>query len=112
MAEGFLIAYEITETHFRLRLLRLIPLARIRLDEIQYIRQRSGEGMGGLLAEVIRHPFHSLYWPHPLFGFSRAESTAYVIRMTSGRRVFVRLRTGFHYRLRAAMGRARAGPDE
>ncbi|MDZ4198059.1 MAG: hypothetical protein U1E27_02105 [Kiritimatiellia bacterium] len=110
--EGFIFAYEISSEIFCLKLFRVLPVAWIHLRDIQYIRQRSGEGVGGLFAEFFGHPFRSWYWPHPLMSFSPAESTAYVIRLDSGHQIFVRLRAGFHYRLRAAMGRVRADGNQ
>lgn len=106
--EGFFFTYQLTPMHFGLNLLRVIPLARVRLDQVHYIRTRSGERLAGLLAELLAHPFKCRYWPHPIMKTAPWQSTPFVIRLYSGRRVFVRLRPGFHYTLRAAVGEARA----
>ena len=106
--EGFFFTYQLTPTHFGLNLFRIIPLDRVRLDQVQYIRTRSGERLAGLLSELLAHPFKCHYWPHPMMNTAPWQSTPFVIRLYTGRRVFVRLRPGFHYMLRAAVGEARA----
>lgn len=105
--EGFVFAYVIQRGTFQLKLFRFLPLARIRLDEVRYIRARSSNGVGGLLSELFSRGGRCVYWPHSQFFRSSDHNFAYVIGMQSGIRVFVRLGTGFHYKLRAAMGRAR-----
>jgi len=110
--DGWLFSYEITNSRFLLKLLRLIPIASFRLDDVRYIRQRSGEGMWGLWGEFRDHPFRCWYWPHPVMSRSPKDSSPYVIQLLSGRKVFVRLRAGFHYSLRAAIGTARAKKQE
>lgn len=105
--EGFVFAYVIQRGTFRLKFLRLLPLARIRLNEIRYIRARSSNGVGGLISEWLSRGGRCVYWPHSQFFRSSDHNFAYVIGMQSGVRIFVRLGTGFHYKLRAAMGRAR-----
>jgi hypothetical protein len=105
--EGGVFAYVIQRGTFQLKFLRLLPLARIRLDEVRYIRARSSNGVGGLIAELFSRGGRCVYWPHSQFFRSSDHNFAYVIGMQSGVRVFVRLGTGFHYKLRAAMGRAR-----
>ena len=106
--DGVFFSYVISEHHFGLRLLRCLPLGRIRLRDIQYIRQRGSSDLGDLFADMLFHPFRSWYWPHPLFMGGMHDSAAYVIRTSRGTRVYARLNTRFHYRLRAALGRARA----
>ena len=56
----------------------------------------------------MRRPFRSFYWPHPILVPDRGITTPYVIRTRRGRRIYVRLGLGYHYRLREAVGRARA----
>lgn len=106
-SEGFVFAYVIRRDWFQLTLFRLIPLVRIRLRDIRYIRARSGDSFIGLISEVVSARGRCVYWPHPFFILSSTHNFAYVIGLESGKRVFVRLGTGFHYKLRAAMGRAR-----
>ena len=105
--DGFFFTYQITPTHFGLNFMRVVPLARVRLDQIQYIRTRSGERLAGLLSELLAHPFKCRYWPHPMMKTAPWQSTPFVVRLYSGRRIFIRLRAGFHYQLRAAVGEAR-----
>lgn len=106
--DGWVFAYEITATHFTLKLFRCIPVAWLRLDRVRHIRQRSDGAFFHVAAELLTSPLRKWYWPHPWMSRSPLASGPYVIRMASGRGVYVRLRTGFHYRLRAAVGEARS----
>lgn len=102
--EGFVFAHSLTQHTLTLRLFRLIPIARVRLDRIVYIRQRSGED----LRDLIRLG-RCWYWPHPLFmGRPEFDHAPYVIRLVNGSRVFVRMRHSFHYMMREGVGRAKA----
>lgn len=102
--EGFIFAHSLTLHALTLRLFRLIPIARVRLDRIVYIRQRSGADLRDLLRLG-----RCWYWPHPLFmGRAGFDHAPYVIRLSNGGRVFVRMRHSFHYMMREGVGRAKA----
>lgn len=105
--DGFVFAYEISDTHFSLKLFRLIPLGRVRLDDMRYIRQRSSSDLQDFFSDLLLRPFKSWYWPHTLIQNGGLRSTPYIIRTRKNRNIFVRLKVGYHYRLRAAMGEAR-----
>lgn len=106
--DGYVWCYELTSERLRLKLFRAIPLGSISLRNVVYIRQRSSDDLAGLLKEVVLKPFRTWYWPHPAVSRHPSHSTPYVIRTRRGTHVFVRLRSSFHYRLRAAIGAARA----
>ena len=111
--QGFLFALVLGEEFLTLKLLRLLPLARVRLSDIVYIRQRSGRDLAAMAGDAILRPFRNWYWPHPLFmGRGDFDHAPYVIRTRGGVSVFVRLRHSFHWKLRDAVGNARAGSDE
>lgn len=105
--DGWIWCYELTSERLNLRLFRLFPIASIALRRMVYIRQRAAGDIADLLLDAIKKPFKSWYWPHPAMSYHRGHSTPYIIRTERGTRVYVRLRGGFHYRLRAAMGAAR-----
>jgi hypothetical protein len=112
--DGFVWCYELTHDCLRLKLFRCIPVGRIRLRDVIYIRQRSAGDLAEWWRDFFFKPFRSWYWPHPLMSYSAGSSTAYIIRTRNGRngcRIYVRLRGGFHYQLRAAMGHARVAAD-
>lgn len=106
--DGYVWCYELTSERLRLKLFRTIPLGSISLRKVVYIRQRSSDDMARLFKDVVLKPFRTWYWPHPAVSRHPGHSTPYVIRTRGGTRVFVRLRGAFHYRLRAAIGAARA----
>lgn len=106
--DGFVWCYELTNDHLRLKLFRILTLGRISLRQVAYIRQRGADDLSGFLLDMFLKPFRAWYWPHPAMSYRSAHSTPYVIRTQGGTRVFVRLRGGFHYWLRAAMGNAKA----
>lgn len=110
--DGFVFSYEISGTHFSLKLFRLIPLGRVRLDDMRYIRQRSDSDLRTLFSDFFRRPFRSWYWPHTLVQNGGLRSSPYIIRTRNNRNIFVRLKVGYHYRLRAAMGEARGALQE
>lgn len=113
--EGWVFAHGLTEDRLLLRLFRLFPLARVRLAEVEFLRQRSARDLSRLAGDTLRRPARSWYWPHPLFmGREGFDHAPYVLGTRGGTRVFVRLRHGFHYRLREAIHHARrtGGPAE
>ena len=107
--DGFVWCYELSADYLRLKLFRLITLGRISLGHIVYIRQRGGSDVAALLRDMLFRPFRTWYWPHPAMSYNAGFSMPYVIRTSHGIKVYVRLRSGYHYRLRDAMGNARAG---
>lgn len=94
--QGFLFSYELTAKDIKLRLLRLIPLARIRLDNIKYMR---------LSARREYLDFAGIrYWPSFLSN-RRGQNPLYVIATRNGRKkYFLRLGGAFHYKVRSAIG--------
>ncbi len=109
--DGFVWCYELSSDRLRLRLFRLFTLGRISLRNVVYVRQRGADDLAQLVRDMFLKPFRSWYWPHPAMSYRSGHSTPYVIRTQGGTRIFVRLRSGFHYRLRAAIGDAKAAAN-
>ena len=109
--DGLLFAYALSREWLALKLFRVIPLARVRLARVVYIRQRVWSDLGELVGHAVKRPFRSWYWPHPFFLGGAGRHAPYVIGTEQGTRIYIRLRTGFHYRLRDAVGRARIPED-
>lgn len=106
--EGFVFAHVLSNRALSLRLFRLLPVGYIRLDRVAYVRRRSPRDLRNLFL-----PGRCYYWPHPLFmGRAEFDHAPYMIRMVNGAQVFVRMRHGFHYRLRDAIGRVKADAAE
>jgi hypothetical protein len=74
---------------------------------MRYIRQRSGSDLKDFFLDLFLRPFKSWYWPHTLVRNGGLRSSPYIIRTSKNRNIYVRLKVGYHYRLRAAMGEAR-----
>lgn len=106
--DGVVFAYTLSRRRLTLKLFRLLPVGSVRLEHVLYIRQRSGADVHQLFRDMFTHPFRSWYWPHPAMSYSKGQSTSYVLRTRRGCRLYVRMRTGFHYRLRDAVGQAKA----
>ncbi len=105
--EGWLFALVLDERRLRLRLFGCCTVGCVRLERVRYIRQRGGRELSRLFWDSIPHPWRAWYWPRPGMSRNVHRSTAFVIRMQSGRRVYVRLRPGFYHRLRLAIGASR-----
>ncbi len=105
--DGFIWCYELSSDHLALKLFQCLPLGRIRLSNVVYVRQRSAGDLAAWWRDFFLKPFRSWYWPHPVMSHKVGHSTPYIIRTRSGNRIYVRLRGGFHYRLRDAIGKAR-----
>jgi hypothetical protein len=106
--EGFFFALTLDRKRLGLRLLGILPVASIRLRRIRYIRQRGGGELFQLFRDSLRHPLRSWYWPRPGLARGVHHSAPFMVCMQSGRRIYLRLRPGFHHRLRSAVGEARA----
>jgi hypothetical protein len=110
--EGWLWAIVRDDRSLRLRLFRWITVARVRLDDVRALRQRGQRDLAALARDIVRRPFRCGYWPHGWMARGGHRSTAYVLHTRRGGRIYLRLRPGFHYRLRAAVGAARAARYE
>ncbi len=106
--EGWLWAIALDRRWLRLRLFRCITVARVALDDIRYVRQRSEGDLSRLFREAVRRPFRCWYWPHGWMARGPNCSAPYLLHTRRGARIYLRLRPGFHYRLRAAIGEVRA----
>jgi len=96
--QGFVISVGVSDERVCLKLFRFIPLCSISVSEIHFMRISSSR-------EYLSTPFHvRSYWPTPIHGFSGKISHLYMIE-TKRRRVFLRLKSSLHYKLRTAIGR-------
>lgn len=111
--EGWFFSYGLLSDRLALRLFRLFPLASVELSKVANLRQRSKRDITRLANDALRFPHRCWYWPHPLFmgrpGFDHAP---YVITTTRGTHIYLRLKHGFHYRLRTAINDARLARSE
>ncbi|MBU0678680.1 MAG: hypothetical protein KJ626_11245 [Verrucomicrobia bacterium] len=94
--QGFIFAYELTANHLSLKLLRLIRLGRIDLSKVAFMRSASAKE-----AITARFSLFARRWPSGQTGLA----PAYLIETQNGKQVVVRLKPGFHYRVRSVIGR-------
>ena len=99
--EGRIFAYQLTRDHLRLLLFRCLPIAAIRIDQIHYVRQATlSEYFSRCLSVFDCH-----FWPTLISREPGTPLQLFLIRTHSGRRIYLRMRSSFHYRLRSALGR-------
>lgn len=97
--QGFVFAYELTPEHIVLRFLRVIPLAKIKITEIDHMRLSAGR-------EYLDIGLN-FYWPS-LLNNNRGQNPLYVIVTRGGRKkYFLRLGGKFHYQVRSAIGQCK-----
>jgi hypothetical protein len=99
--EGRIFAYELTPDRLRLLLFRRLPIAGIRIEEIHYLRQATlSEYFSRCLSVFDCH-----FWPTFVSREPGTPLQLFLIRTHSGRRIYLRMRSSFHYQLRSALGR-------
>ena len=82
--DGLVFAYALSRDWLTLKLFRLIPLARVRLAKVIYIRQRVWSDVSELAGDAVKRPFRSWYWPHPIYFGGVGRHAAYVIGTEDG----------------------------
>jgi hypothetical protein len=104
--QAFVLAFELSEDALRLKLCRVLTLARLRFAEVAYLRVGYMEELfsGKRLLTGWRR---SRIWPCTLRVLDRRRAPLFVmVTRKERRRIFLRLEPSFHYLLRTAIGRA------
>lgn len=102
---GFIFAVRLKSDRVVFRFLGILPVHRVNIDDIEYLRVSSmNEYFEALRAgEVVR------FWPSFITGYAKRMAPVYVIKLiSSDEKVFLRLRSGFHYLLRTAIKRSKS----
>ena len=100
--QGVFLAVELTDRKLCVKLLSLIPISWVHLDRVDYLRVSN---FSEHLA-YMRRGIKSQYWPTFFRGYKRRTTPVYMLKIDNGkRRIFVRLQSSLHYRLRNAIGR-------
>lgn len=100
--QGFILSIELTDQKLYLKILRLLPISKVRLKDIDYMRVSNFNEY----LEFTRRSLHSQFWPTFFRGFKKKTAPIYMLKIKNGkRRLFLRLSSGFHYRLRTYIGR-------
>jgi len=105
--QAFLLSFELSEDYLRLKLCRVLTLARLRLADVAYLRV-------GYMEELFSGKRLLTGWRRSriractLRVFDRRRAPLFVmVTHKERRRIFLRLEPSFHYLLRTAIGRAR-----
>ncbi|MFC1467717.1 hypothetical protein ACFLQY_03385 [Verrucomicrobiota bacterium] len=94
--QGLIFAYELTPQDIKLRFLRLIPLSRIKLKDVKYMRLSARR-------ECLDFGLNFI-WPSFLRN-DRGQNPVYVITTRrGGKKFFLRMGGSFHYKVRSAIG--------
>ena len=94
---GSPISFELNGDHVIGRLLGLIPICKIHLKAVLYLRLASRHEVSPL--------FFMLNWPQMLLASHRAICPVYVLQTRKGQKIFIKMKGGGHFRLREAIAR-------
>lgn len=103
--QGFLFSIEIIEDFIKFRFLGFILWAKVKLEEVEYMRISSKSEY----YDCVGAGEKALYWPIMIWGYSKRMAPIYMLeRSRDGKKFFFRARSAFHYKLRTEIGRARS----
>ena len=89
-------SYKLTGEHISGKFLGIIPIGSIHLGTVNYLR---------LATSDEAPPLYLLFNCIQFMSFRRARRPVYVLQTQSHRRIFLKLDSGTHFRLRQALGR-------
>ena len=92
---GTLCSYELSGDYLIGRFLGLIPIGRIHLSTVHYLRLAARQEVS-LIYLVLN-------WPQMLLASHRSISPVYILKTHKGQKVFLKMKGGAHFRLRQAI---------
>lgn len=102
--QGFFFQIELENGFIRFKLLGFILWAKINLADADYFRVSSKSEH----YDCVRRGESVLFWPVAIWGYKRRTAPLYVLKdRRKGRKIFFRARSGYHYKIRTAIGHAR-----
>lgn len=107
---GWLFALVLTNRYLRLRLFRLLTVARLQLADVQYVRKWSGSDIFGRRRRGRRHRIRTIRWPtrsYPDYAGSK-----FVMVTRRRKQVVASMTLGMHYKIRVAVADAKLGDDD
>jgi hypothetical protein len=109
---GYVFALQLTNRYLRLKLFRLLPLARLDLAEVQYVRKWSGMDLRPRpRRRRHRRPrVRTVRWPTP--GYPDYAGAKFVMVTRRNRQVVASMTLSMHYQIRVAVASAKLGEDE
>ncbi len=106
--QGFTFSFELSNETLVWKFCRLIPLARIKLNDIDHLRSSFfDEVFPGI--KTLHRFIQNRYWFSSIPRNDRKFSPLYVIETHHRhRKIFLKLESSFHYRIRSALGRIKS----
>jgi hypothetical protein len=106
--QGFLVSISLSDEKLSHSLLRLIPLSSIPLRDVDCMRASFFDDVFPRRNRLLRI-FANRFWICTGLGGDRRLAPLYVIETREKRRrIFLRLESAFHYRVRSALGRIKS----
>jgi len=106
--QGFLLSITLTSDRLVCSLLRLLPIAWVRLEDVDSMRASSFDEIFPRRKRFSRM-MRNRYWVSTIHGVDRRLAPLYVIEThKKHRRIFLRMESAFHYRVRSALGRIKS----
>lgn len=90
-------SYELNGDHMVGHFLGLIPISKIHLGAVHYLRLATRREVSPL--------YFLLNWPQMLLASRRSVCPVYILRTRKGQKVFLKMESGAHFRLRKAIAR-------
>lgn len=102
--QGLFFVIELRGGSIRFKILDLIPWARVHLSDVEYFRiSRKSE-----YYDCMRRGESTLFWPVSIWGYRRRMAPIYILKdARKNRKIFFRASSGYHYKIRSAIGRAK-----
>lgn len=90
-------SYELVGDHMVGRFLGLVPICKIHLGAVHYLRLAT--------RNEVSPVYFMLNWPQMLLASHRSVCPVYLLQTRKGQKVFLKMEGGAHYRLRKAIAR-------
>ena len=90
-------SYELNGDHMIGRFLGMIPISKIHLGAVHYLRLATRSEVSPL--------YFLLNWPQMLLSSHRSVCPVYILQTRKGQKVFLKMEGGAHFRLRQAIAR-------
>ena len=102
--QSFIFSYQITDTHLKFKLFRIVTLGWVKLVNISALRGANTFSIWEWVGDLVMRPFKHWFWPTTS---TAKDAHPFVIKTKNNKKILVRLGAGYHYKLRTAINEAR-----